>query len=76
MPVPETKAASASQAARRLAAARACSRIEKAVIAASRQMIPGDDDQPEIMLLGDAGVDAQHGVSIRSQKRGAPEPSA
>ena len=40
MPVPETKAASASQAARRPVSARARSRIEKAVTAASRQMIP------------------------------------
>ena len=40
MPVPETKAASASQADRRAAPPRARSRIEKAVNEASRQMIP------------------------------------
>jgi hypothetical protein len=40
MPVPETKAASASQAPRRPAPLRACSRIEKAVSDASRQITP------------------------------------
>ena len=66
MPVPETKAASASQAERPAALLRACSRIEKAVSEASRQ-ITRDEHQTIIVIVDYAGVDTSMAPSSGGQ---------
>ena len=74
MPVPETKAVSASQAKLRRLPARAPLEGRESGEGGEQADDAGDDHQPEIVLVDDAGIDAQHGLSARLGPV-APNPS-